>query len=161
MKKLLLSLMILSSASFANTVAVWNSELAIANTTFAKDKIVTTQNAIQPKQQQIKTYQANIESLQQQYRTADDSQKAEIAKQIESNVKNYEQVSAQIQQTLTINQKEIFNKINPQLKTIMQNLMKQKNIDVLIDDATGAVSFVKPEFDITNDVTNALNQQVK
>ncbi|ELA08308.1 outer membrane chaperone Skp [Moraxella macacae 0408225] len=166
MKKSLLLTLITLSVGFANTVvantvAVWNSEEAIANTNFAKSKITATQKTLAPKQQQIKTYETNLERLQQQYQSADDKQKASIAKQIDTNMKNYEQVSSQIRQTIATSQKEILDKVSPKMQSIMQNLIKQKNIDVLLDNTTETVSFVKAEFDITDDVTHALNQQVK
>lgn len=163
MKKILFSaLMLMSSASFANNVAVWNSHLAIANSNFAKSKINTTQNAIKPKQQQLKTYQENIERLQKQFDDKMSEQaKADLAKQIETNMLNYEEVAKQIQQTIASSENEVMQKVAPRIKGITDTLIKQKNIDVLFDYRDGGLTFSKKEWDITDDVTKAINEQVK
>lgn len=163
MKKILFSaLMLLSSTSFANNVAVWNSSLAIANSNFAKTKVTATQNAIKPKQQQLKTYQENIERLQKQYNDKlDEKTKEGIAKQIESNLLNYDDVAKQIQTSIATSEEEVMQKVAPKIKSITDNLIKQKNIDILIDYRNGSLTFAKAEWDITDDVTKAINEQVK
>lgn len=56
-----------SVSALANNVAVWNSQAAITNTNYAKAKLASLQASVKPKQQQLQTYKANIERLQQQY----------------------------------------------------------------------------------------------
>ena len=53
----------ISVSAYANNVAVWNSQLAITNTNFAKAKIATVQASVKPKQQQLE--QMRLESRQQ------------------------------------------------------------------------------------------------
>lgn len=49
-------LSVLAMPVFANTVAVWNSQVAINNTNIAKTKIGVVQAAVKPKQQQLDSY---------------------------------------------------------------------------------------------------------
>lgn len=163
MKKSLFALLMLASTtSFANNIAVWNSHLAIANSNFAKNKITATQNNIKPKQQQLKTYQDNIERLQKQLNDKLSEQaQADLAKQIETNVLNYQEVAKQIQMSIETSEKEVMQKVAPKIKGITDNLIKQKNIDILFDYRDGGLTFSKDEWDITDDVTKAINEQIK
>lgn len=155
----------ISVGAFANNVAVWNSVLAVTNSNYAKNKATTLQASITPKQQQLKTYQNNIEKLQQQYSsqkdTMTDVQKADIRKQIDSNLQNYDQVAGQIESIIATHEQDILDKIAPKIKGIQESIIKQKNIDVLIDNRDRNVTFVKPEWDITDEITKKINEQVK
>lgn len=164
----LTSMMLLGLVSLsaqANTVAVWNSQVAITNSNYAKAKIVATQTSVKTKQQQLQTYKASIERLQQQYDTQkdtlNDTQKQALAKQIQSNLQNYEQVAGQIQATLSASENDVLQKIAPKIQTITEGLIKQKNIDILLDSRDRNVTFVKPEWDLTNEITQKINEQVR
>lgn len=169
MKKLsLMSMTILGFATLtaqANTVAVWNSQVAITNSNYAKAKIVATQNTVKPKQQQLQSYKANIERLQQQYDTQKDKltdpQKQALAKQIQSNLQSYEQVAGQIQAILSASETDVLQKVAPKIQAITETLIKQKNIDILLDSRDRNVTFVKPEWDLTNEITQKINEQVR
>ena len=52
-------------------------------------------------------------------------------------------------------------RIVPKIQAIKENIVRQKNIDVLIDNRDRTVSYVKPEWDVTADFTKAINDQVK
>lgn len=150
---------------FANTVAVWNSQVAINNTNIAKTKIGVVQAAVKPKQQQLDSYKATIERLQKQYATQNaqmtQAQKDDLRKQIQTNLQNYEQVASQIQSIIDANEAEVMQRIVPKIQAIKENIVRQKNIDVLIDNRDRTVSYVKPEWDVTADFTKAINDQVK
>lgn len=163
MKKSLFTLLMLAStASFANNVAVWNSHMAIANSNFAKAKVTATQNSIKPKQQQLKVYQENVERLQRQFdEKMSEQTQAELEKQIKANMLNYQEVVEQIQQSIDASEQEVMQKIAPKIQGITDNLIKQKNIDILLDYRNGNLTFSKKEWDITDDVTKAINEQVK
>ena len=158
-------LSVLAMPVFANTVAVWNSQVAINNTNIAKTKIGVVQAAVKPKQQQLDSYKATIERLQKQYATQNaqmtQAQKDDLRKQIQTNLQNYEQVASQIQSIIDANETEVMQRIVPKIQAIKENIVRQKNIDVLIDNRDRTVSYVKPEWDVTADFTKAINDQVK
>ena len=158
-------LSVLAMPVFANTVAVWNSQGAINNTNIAKTKIGVVQAAVKPKQQQLDSYKATIERLQKQYATQNaqmtQAQKDDLRKQIQTNLQNYEQVASQIQSIIDANEAEVMQRIVPKIQAIKENIVRQKNIDVLIDNRDRTVSYVKPEWDVTADFTKAINDQVK
>ena len=158
-------LSVLAMPVFANTVAVWNSHVAINNTNIAKTKIGVVQAAVKPKQQQLDSYKATIERLQKQYATQNaqmtQAQKDDLRKQIQTNLQNYEQVASQIQSIIDANEAEVMQRIVPKIQAIKENIVRQKNIDVLIDNRDRTVSYVKPEWDVTADFTKAINDQVK
>lgn len=158
-------LSVLAMPVFANTVAVWNSQVAINNTNIAKTKIGVVQAAVKPKQQQLDSYKATIERLQKQYATQNaqmtQAQKDDLRKQIQTNLQNYEQVASQIQSIIDTNEAEVMQRIAPKIQAIKENIVRQKNIDVLIDNRDRMVSYVKPEWDVTADFTKAINDQVK
>lgn len=155
----------ISVSAFANNVAVWNSVLAVSNSNYAKTKASAVQNSITPKQQQLKTYQSNIEKLQQQYANQKDkltdAQKDDIRKQIETNLNNYEQVALQIENIIQTHESDVLSKIAPKMPAIQESVIKQKNIDVLIDNRDRSITFVKPEWDVTDEITKKINEQVK
>ncbi len=157
-------LSVLAMPVFANTVAVWNSQVAINNTNIAKTKIGAVQSAVKPKQQ-LDSYKATIERLQKQYATQNaqmtQAQKDDLRKQIQTNLQNYEQVASQIQSIIDANEAEVMQRIVPKIQAIKENIVRQKNIDVLIDNRDRTVSYVKPEWDVTADFTKAINDQVK
>ena len=158
-------LSVLAMPVFANTVAVWNSQVAINNTNIAKTKIGVVQAAVKPKQQQLDSYKATIERLQKQYATQNtqmtQAQKDDLRKQIQTNLQNYEQVASQIQSIIDANEAEVMQRIVPKIQAIKETIVRQKNIDVLIDNRDRTVSYVKPEWDVTADFTKAINDQVK
>ena len=158
-------LSVLAMPVFTNTVAVWNSRVAINNTNIAKTKIGVVQAAVKPKQQQLDSYKATIERLQKQYATQNaqmtQAQKDDLRKQIQTNLQNYEQVASQIQSIIDANESEVMQRIVPKIQAIKENIVRQKNIDVLIDNRDRTVSYVKPEWDVTADFTKAINDQVK
>lgn len=158
-------LSVLAMPVFANTVAVWNSQVAINNTNIAKAKIGVVQAAVKPKQQQLDSYKATIQRLQKQYATQNaqmtQAQKDDLRKQIQTNLQNYEQVASQIQSIIDTNEAEVMKRILPKIQAIKENIVRQKNIDVLIDNRDRTVSYVKPEWDVTADFTKAINDQVK
>ena len=158
-------LSVLAMPVFANTVAVWNSQVAINNTNIAKTKIGVVQAAVKPKQQQLDSYKATIERLQKQYATQNaqmtQAQKDDLRKQIQTNLQNYEQVASQIQSIIDANEAEVMQRIVPKIQAIKENIVRQKNTDVLIDNRDRTVSYVKPEWDVTADFTKAINDQVK
>lgn len=158
-------LSVLAMPVFANTVAVWNSQVAISNTNIAKTKIGVVQAAVKPKQQQLNSYKATIERLQKQYATQNaqmtQAQKDDLRKQIQTNLQNYEQVASQTQSIIDANEAEVMQRIVPKIQAIKENIVRQKNIDVLIDNRDRTVSYVKPEWDVTADFTKAINDQVK
>lgn len=149
----------------ANTVAVWNSQVAITNSNIAKAKIGVLQAAIKPKQQQLDSYKATIQRLQNQYATQNatmtPAQKDELGKQIQSNLQRYEQLASQIQAIIDTHETEVMQRIAPKMQAIKDTIIRQKNIDVLIDNRDRTVSYVKPEWDLTADFTKAINDQVK
>ena len=123
------------------------------------------QAAVKPKQQQLDSYKATIERLQKQYATQNaqmtQAQKDDLRKQIQTNLQNYEQVASQIQSIIDTNEAEVMKRILPKIQAIKENIVRQKNIDVLIDNRDRTVSYVKPEWDVTADFTKAINDQVK
>ena len=123
------------------------------------------QAAVKPKQQQLDSYKATIERLQKQYATQNaqmtQAQKDDLRKQIQTNLQNYEQVASQIQSIIDANEAEVMKRILPKIQAIKENIVRQKNIDVLIDNRDRTVSYVKPEWDVTADFTKAINDQVK
>ena len=159
------SLSVLALPVFVNTVAVWNSQVAINNTNIAKTKIGVVKAAVKPKQQQLDSYKATIERLQKQYATQNaqmtQAQKDDLRKQVQTNLQNYEQVASQIQSIIDANETEVMQRIVPKIQAIKENIVRQKNIDVLIDNRDRTVSYVKPEWDVTADFTKAINDQVK
>lgn len=149
----------------ANTVAVWNSQVAISDSNIAKAKIGVLQAAIKPKQQQLDGYKATIQRLQNQYATQNEkmtqAQKDELGRQIQSTLQSYEQVASQIQAIIDTNETEVMQRIAPKMQVIKDTIIRQKNIDVLIDNRDRTISYVKPEWDLTADFTKAINEQVK
>lgn len=167
MKKFLTTALLLTTfaTAHANTVAVWNSQQAIASSNYAKAKLASIQASLSPKQQQLQTYKANIERIQSQYNQQKDkitpTQKSDMERQIKTNIDNYEMVAGQIENLLGNAENDIMQRISPVIKGIQDSIVKQKNIDVLIDNRDRTVTFVKPEWDITQDFIQKINEQVK
>lgn len=167
MKKILTTALLLTTfaTAHANTVAVWNSQQAIANSNYAKAKLASVQASVVPKQQQLQTYKANIERIQNQYNQQKDkispAQKADLENQVKTNMENYENVATQIDSLLGNAENDIMQRISPAIKGIQDSIVKQKNIDILIDNRERVVTFVKPEWDVTQEFTQKINEQVK
>lgn len=169
MKKIALITALLTSSVapsvMANNVAVWDSQHAIASSNYAKAKLASVQASVTPKQQQLQTYKANIERIQNQYNQQKDkvtaTQKADMENQVKSNMDSYETVASQIDTLLGATEADIMQRIAPALKGIQDSIVKQKNIDVLIDTRDRGVTFVKPEWDVTQDFIQKINEQVK
>lgn len=159
------SLSLLSMTAMANTVAVWNSQQAIASSNYGKAKLAGIQASVQPKQQQLQNYKATIDRLQQQYSqqytSLTDAQKQAMEQQVRTNMESYEQVANQIQSIISANEADVLQKIGPKLEAIRNSIVQQKNIDVLIDNRDHTISYVKPEWELTQEFINKINEQVR
>lgn len=162
---LLATSLTLVSIANANNVGVWNSQIAIGNSNYAKAKIASVKNSVQPKQQQLLTYKANLQRLQQQLDSQrgklSEAQKQDIANQIQLNLKNYDDAARYIELTLSTSEDEVLKKISPVIQSITNGIIKQRNIDVLIDSRDRNITYVSPQWDITSEVTQKLNEQVR
>lgn len=149
----------------ANNVAVWNSQQAIASSNYAKAKLASVQASLTPKQQQLQTYKVNIDRLQAQYNQQKDTitpaQKVAMENQVKTNMTNYDTVATQIQTLLSTTESEVLQRISPAIKGIQDTIIRQKNIDVLIDNRDHSVTFAKPEWDVTQDFIQKINEQVR
>lgn len=159
-----LSALLLSPCATAGVVAVWNSQQALINTNYAKAKLANLQTSLAGRQQQLKTYQSTIERLQQQYAsqqaTMTEAQKQELRRQIDTNIASYSTIAEQVAKTLATSEDDVLRQIAPKMKAITESIVKQKNIDVLIDSRDRVVTYVKPELDVTADFTQRINEQV-
>ena len=70
-------------------------------------------------------------------------------------------MAAQIQALIDASENEVMQRIAPKMPSIRDTIIRQKNIDVLVDNRDRSISFVKPEWDVTADFTKALNDEVK
>ena len=87
--------------------------------------------------------------------TWSDEQKKTFNVKIENKLKEVNQLGGQLDSARNSLQGRVIQELTPDIEKIVQEIIEEKNIDILMNART--VSFVKPEFNITAELTKKLN----
>lgn len=159
---LLLGFSLSCTTVLANTVAVWDSQAAVINTNYAKSQLASLQNNIKPRQQQLNNIRLEINALQEKFQKNSGSmsltEKQQLQAQVQSKLGQYNRIAESLQQQIEDTQNKIIQTLKPKITNVKNTIIKQKKIDVLIDKRQQAVSYVAPEWDITQQVIAEVNK---
>lgn len=90
--------------------------------------------------------------------TWSDDQKKTFNQKFDKKLKQVNQLGGQLESATSSLQNRIIQQLTPDIESIVKDIIEEKNIDILMNARSGAVSFQKPEFNITTELTKRLNE---
>ncbi len=90
--------------------------------------------------------------------TWSDDQKKTFNQKFDKKLKQVNQLGGQLESATSSLQNRIIQQLTPDIESIVKDIIEEKNIDILMNARSGAVSFQKPEFNITTELTSRLNE---
>jgi outer membrane protein len=98
-------------------------------------------------------------SLQQRLQRDGDimseNERTRLTQEMQQKIQEYQQRGNQLQQRQQQLRQQIINDNRPQLEAAINELLEERNIDILLDRQ--AVHFAKPKLDLTSAVAEKLN----
>ncbi len=164
MKKLMIGLfmagMLMAGAvSAQQSIAFVDADAAILNSEPAKDKIAELKGRLAPEQNKVKDLENTVRGLQtklqQDAAVMSDSEKRNLANEIEIKAVEYQQRVKQLQESQVKSQQELMNKLAPKFKDAVTQLMADGEYTVLMH--LKAALIVDEKDNLTKRVTEIIN----
>jgi len=163
-KKLIIGLfmtgMLMAGAvSAQQTIAFVDADAAILNSEPAKDKIVELKGRLAPEQNKVKDLENTVRGLQtkmqQDAAVMSDSEKRNLANEIEIKAVEYQQRVKQLQESNVKSQQELMNELAPKFKAAVTQLMEEGEYTILLH--LKAALIVDEKDNLTKRVTEIIN----
>ena len=164
MKKLMIGLfmtgMLMAGAvSAQQSIAFVDADSAILNSEPAKDKIAELKNRLAPEQNKVKDLENTVRGLQtkmqQDAAVMSDSEKRNLANEIEIKAVEYQQRVKQLQESNVKSQQELMNELAPKFKAAVTQLMEEGKYTILMH--LKAALIVDEKDNLTKRVTEIIN----
>jgi len=150
-----------AQAESSQRIAVLDLQEALMST----DKI---SRAFEEIDQQLSSEEGRIRQLAEEGRSLQqrlqrdgdvmsETERTRLTQEMQQKVQEYQQRGNQLQQRQQQLRQEVVNDNRPQLEAVVNQLLEEHNIDILLDRQ--GVHFAKPQFDLTAEVAEKLNEQ--
>jgi len=163
-KKLIIGLfmtgMLMAGAvSAQQSIAFVDADAAILNSEPAKDKIAELKGRLAPEQNKVKDLENTVRGLQtkmqQDAAVMSDSEKRNLANEIEIKAVEYQQRVKQLQESNVKSQQELMNELAPKFKAAVTQLMEEGEYTILMH--LKAALIVDEKDNLTKRVTEIIN----
>ncbi len=140
-------------------VAVIDVQAAILGSDHAKERIAELKKQYAPDQKEIKDLGVEIQKLQvkieQDAAVMSESEKKNLAKQIEDKAVDYQFLAQKLQKAQNVSQQELMAELSPKLQKAIETIIAQGTYTVILERKSAI--YVSPDYDITRKVTEQLN----
>jgi outer membrane protein len=157
----LLSVALLATPAFAEMkVAVLNYQMALLESDAAKRYAVDAENKFGPQLNKLKTLESDAKRIQD--RLVKDGEKMQTAErerlelEFKQKARDLQFQSKELNESKAVADREMLKKLKPNLDKAVEEVIKTGNFDLVLE--RGAVIDVKPQFDITRQVIERMNQ---
>jgi len=163
-KKLIIGLfmtgMLMAGAvSAQQSIAFVDADAAILNSEPAKDKIAELKGRLAPEQNKVKDLENTVRGLQtklqQDAAVMSDSEKRNLANEIEIKAVEYQQRVKQLQESQVKSQQELMTELAPKFKSAVTQLMEEGEYTILMH--LKAALIVDEKDNLTRRVTEIIN----
>jgi outer membrane protein len=157
----LLSAVMLATPAFAEMkVAVLNYQMALLESDAAKRYAVDAEKKFGPQLNKLKTLESDAKGIQDRLvKDGDKMQTAErerLELEFKQKARDFQFQSKELNESKAVADREMLKKLKPNLDTAVEEVIKSGNFDLVLE--RGAVIDVKPQFDITRQVIERMNQ---
>lgn len=157
----LLSAALLATPAFAEMkVAVLNYQMALLESDAAKRYAVDAEKKFGPQLNKLKTLETDAQRIQD--RVVKDGDKMQTAERerleldFKQKARDFQFQSKELNEAKATADREMLKKLKPNLDKAVEEVIKAGNFDLVLE--RGAVIDVKPQFDITRQVIERMNQ---
>lgn len=142
-------------------IAVLNTQRAVIESDEAKSMIEKIRSELDRDEGSLRTLGEEIKKLatklQKDVDTLSSSEKRKLEKEIEDKQLDYQFQGNKLQKEVNDRQQEIFQALAPKVDTVLKDLIEKEKYDMIIQRSN--LLYAKQEFDITRQVTEALNKK--
>lgn len=157
----LLTAALAASPAFAEMkVAVLNYQMALLESDAAKRYAVDAEKKFGPQLNKLKTLESDAKRIQD--RMIKDGEKMQQAErerlelEFKQKARDFQFQSKELNEAKAIADREMLGKLKPNLDKAVEDVIKKGNFDLVLE--RGAVIDVKPQYDITRQVIERMNQ---
>ena len=141
-------------------IAVVDVQTAITNSDEAKRLIAQIQGEFKDQQDQIRKIQSDAAALlQRAQKNSDvmsDAEKRKLQNEIQSKNSDFEYLRNKLQKQVQERRNELFAPVDQEVQQAIEDLVRENDYDLVIP--AQATLYVNPVYDVTNKVTEKLNQ---
>ncbi len=113
-------------------------------------------------EQQIRALQQEAEEMQQRLETdgamMSDSERERLSEELEAKVQEFQQRGGQFEQAVNQHQQQFLQQQRPLIDDVMEKLLEEHDLDLILP--AEAVIYVKPDYDLTEEMIERLNEEV-
>ncbi|MFC3606417.1 OmpH family outer membrane protein [Stutzerimonas tarimensis] len=156
-----LALAFMAAPAYAEMkIAVLNYQMALLESDAAKRYAVDAEKKFGPQLDKLKRLEDDAKRIQD--RVAKDGDKMQQAEQerleleFKQKVRDFQFQSKELNEAKAMSDREMLKQLKPKLDQAVEEVIKRGNFDLVLE--RGAVVDVKPQFDITRQVIERMNQ---
>ncbi|AEF23385.1 OmpH family outer membrane protein [Pseudomonas sp. LR_1] len=160
-KLALLGVTMLATPAFAEMkIAVLNYQMALLESDAAKRYAVDAEKKFGPQLNKLKTLESDAKRIQD--RIVKDGEKMQTAERerleldFKQKARDFQFQSKELNEAKAVADRDMLKKLKPNLDKAVEEVIKNGNFDLVLE--RGAVIDVKPQFDITRQVIERMNQ---
>ncbi len=159
---ILLGAVLLASPAFAEMkIAVLNYQMALLESDAAKKYAVDAERKFGPQLNRLKTLEDDAKRIQDRLmKGGDKMQQAErerLELEFKQKARDFQFQSKELNEAKAIADRDMLKQLKPKLDKAVEEVIKAGAYDLVLE--RGAVVEVKPQFDITRQVIERMNQQ--
>jgi len=157
----LFSAVLLATPAFAEMkIAVLNYQMALLESDAAKKYAVDAEKKFSPQLNKLKTLESDAKRIQdrlmkegEKLRTAD---RERLELEFKQKARDFQFQSKELNDAKAVADREMLKQLKPKLDKAVEEVIKKGNFDLVIEQS--AVVEVKPQYDITRQVIERMNQ---
>ncbi|MDH4567780.1 OmpH family outer membrane protein [Pseudomonas sp. BN414] len=152
----------LATPAFAEMkIAVLNYQMALLESDAAKKYAVDAEKKFGPQLNKLKTLESDAKRIQD--RLVKDGEKMQQAErerlelEFKQKARDFQFQSKELNEAKAVADRDMLKQLKPKLDKAVEDVLKQGSYDLVLE--RGAVVDVKPQYDITRQVIERMNQQ--
>jgi outer membrane protein len=157
----LIAAAVVATPAFAEMkIAVLNYQMALLESDAAKKYAVDAEKKFGPQLNKLKSLESDAKGIQSRLAAGGDKMKDAERDRLESDFKqkarDFQFQSKELNEAKAAADRDMLKQLKPKLDKAVEDVLKKGNYDVVIE--RGAVVDVKPQYDITREVIERMNQ---
>jgi outer membrane protein len=153
---------LMATPAFAEMkIAVMNYQMALLESDSAKRYAVDAEKKFGPQLTKLKSLEGGAKSIQDKLvkggEKMQQGERERLELEFKQKARDFQFQSKELNEAKAIADREMLKQLKPKLDKAVEEVIKQGNYDLVLE--RGAVVDVKPQYDITRQVIERMNQQ--
>ena len=158
---LLIAATLVAAPAFAEMkVAVLNYQMALLESNEAKRYAADSEKKYGPQVKRLESLESDAKRLQDRLVKGGDkmsqAERERLELEFSQKARDFQTQSNQLNESKSVADRQVLQKLKPKLDKAVEEIIKSGNYDLVLDGA--AVVDVKPQYDITRQVIERMNQ---